>query len=547
MAIKRLTIINFKCFKNLEIELNSGLNVLVGNNDTGKSTILEAINLALTGYYCGKNIKNELSQYLFNKQTIKDYFDQVNKGCAVIPPSIIIEIVFDGNIDAHFEGNKNIKKENQVEGLTLEIAYNSKYNEEYGELLKTKNIKSLPIEYYEVSWITFARDNITTKSIPIKSVLIDSSNFKYQNGSDVYISRIVKNLLEPEEIISIAQAHRKMKDSFGEDESIKKINNKISTLPSLENKKINLAVDLGNKSTWEGSLITQLEEIPLGYIGKGMQCIVKTELALSNNKVKKAQVILLEEPESHLSFSSLNELLYSIKQKYNEKQIIISTHSSFVANKLGLENLILLNNGNVTKITGLDSSDFFKKMAGYDTLRLILCKKAILVEGDSDELVVQKAYMNQNNGKLPIYDQVDVISVGTSFLRFLEIAEKLDLEVAVVTDNDGSVDSIEKKYDNYIGLKKKSNIKICYDNIVDKGDLCIGDKKFNYNTLEPKLLKANDNNISLFEEILGENFTTIDDLYKYMKNNKTDVALAIFNTKKDVKFPDYILEAIKNE
>ena len=547
MAINRLTIINFKCFKNLEIELNSGLNVLVGNNDTGKSTILEAINLALTGYYCGKNIKNELSQYLFNKQTIKDYFDQVNKGCAVIPPSIIIEIVFDGNIDAHFEGNKNIKKENQVEGLTLEIAYNSKYNEEYGELLKTKNIKSLPIEYYEVSWITFARDNITTKSIPIKSVLIDSSNFKYQNGSDVYISRIVKNLLEPEEIISIAQAHRKMKDSFGEDESIKKINNKISTLPSLENKKINLAVDLGNKSTWEGSLITQLEEIPLGYIGKGMQCIVKTELALSNNKVKKAQVILLEEPESHLSFSSLNELLYSIKQKYNEKQIIISTHSSFVANKLGLENLILLNNGNVTKITGLDSSDFFKKMAGYDTLRLILCKKAILVEGDSDELVVQKAYMNQNNGKLPIYDQVDVISVGTSFLRFLEIAEKLDLEVAVVTDNDGSVDSIEKKYDNYIGLKKKSNIKICYDNIVDKGDLCIGDKKFNYNTLEPKLLKANDNNISLFEEILGENFTTIDDLYKYMKNNKTDVALAIFNTKKDVKFPDYILEAIKNE
>ena len=278
-----------------------------------------------------------------------------------------------------------------------------------------------------------------------------------------------------------------------------------------------------------------------------MQCIVKTELALSNNKVKKAQVILLEEPESHLSFSSLNELLYSIKQKYNEKQIIISTHSSFVANKLGLENLILLNNGNVTKITGLASSDFFKKMAGYDTLRLILCKKAILVEGDSDELVVQKAYMNKNNGKLPIYDQVDVISVGTSFLRFLEIAEKLDLEVAVVTDNDGSVDSIEKKYNNYIGLNKKSNIKICYDNIVDKGNLFIGDNKFNYNTLEPKLLKANDNNISLFEEILGKKFTSIDDLYKYMKNNKTDVALAIFNTNKDVKFPDYILEAIKNE
>lgn len=56
---------------------------------------------------------------------------------------------------------------------------------------------------------------------------------------------------------------------------------------------------------------------------------------------------------------------------------------------------------------------------------MILCKKAILVEGDSDELVIQKAYMLQHNGRLPIHDQVDVISVGTSFLRFLEIAAKL--------------------------------------------------------------------------------------------------------------------------
>lgn len=54
-------------------------------------------------------------------------------------------------------------------------------------------------------------------------------------------------------------------------------------------------------------------------------------------------------------------------------------------------------------------ADFFKKISGYDTLRLILCKKAILVEGDSDELVVQKAYKSKNNNRLPIEDQIDVI------------------------------------------------------------------------------------------------------------------------------------------
>ena len=63
MAVKKIKIRNFKCFCGLfELELNNGLNILVGNNETGKSTILEAIHLALTGLYCGKSIRNELSQ-----------------------------------------------------------------------------------------------------------------------------------------------------------------------------------------------------------------------------------------------------------------------------------------------------------------------------------------------------------------------------------------------------------------------------------------------------------------------------------------------------
>ena len=44
MAIRKVKIQNFKCFYGeFVIDLNSGLNILVGNNETGKSTILEAI------------------------------------------------------------------------------------------------------------------------------------------------------------------------------------------------------------------------------------------------------------------------------------------------------------------------------------------------------------------------------------------------------------------------------------------------------------------------------------------------------------------------
>ena len=250
---------------------------------------------------------------------------------------------------------------------------------------------------------------------------------------------------------------------------------------------------------------------------------------------------------SSMSVLELSELVKAIEEKYDKKQIIISTHSSFVANKLGLENLLLLNDHKITKITELSSTDFFKKISGYDTLRLILCKKAILVEGDSDELVVQKAYMKQHNNHLPIENGVDVISVGTSFLRFLELAVALNLKVDVVTDNDGDISAIEKKYANYIKENKKNNIKICYDEVVDTGTLKISNKPYNYNTHEPKLLKANGNNLVLFNEILGSNFKTIEELQKYMKHHKTETALAVFETDKDVVFPDYIMEAVKDE
>ena len=274
------------------------------------------------------------------------------------------------------------------------------------------------------------------------------------------------------------------------------------------------------------------------------RAIVKTDLALSNKKAENASIILIEEPECHISHARLNQLLKSIKENYGDKQIIISTHSSFVSNKLGLDNLILLNQQNTIRFSDLESKTFFEKVSGYDTLRMILCKKAILVEGDSDELVIQRAYMDTHNGKLPIEDGVEIISVGTSFLRFLEIAERLSIPVKVVTDNDGSVASLEKKYKKYIGKNKKSNIEICYDSNEYTGTLTIGKAKkpFNYNTLEPLLLKAND--LDTLNRILDTDYSTEDDLHKYMKENKTECALKIFSAEDRIEYPGYIKRAI---
>ena len=59
--------------------------------------------------------------------------------------------------------------------------------------------------------------------------------------------------------------------------------------------------------------------------------------------------------------------------------------------------------------------------------------------------------MDNHEGRLPIEDGVDVISVnGLAFLRYLEIAEKLNIITAVVSDNDGNIDAVKEKISKII-------------------------------------------------------------------------------------------------
>lgn len=546
MNITKVIIENYKCFSGkFAFEPKKGLNLLVGDNEAGKSTIIEAIHLALTGLLNGRYLKNELTQYLFNIDSVSAYINNLNEKKPAPLPYVLIELSFEGDDIGLFEGDGNNEKKKAC-GISFRIEFDDKYQAEYEELLNAGNIKTIPIEYYDIVWTSFARQGITAKSIPLKSALIDSSSSRYQNGSDIYISRIIRENLEHKEIVDITQAYRKMQEVFMDENAIKIINEKIKTASKISEKDVKLSVDLSSKNAWETSLMTYLDDIPFQNIGKGEQCIVKTKLALGHKKSKEANIILLEEPENHLSHTMLNVLIQSIKDNLRDKQILISTHSSFVANKLGLNSLILLNDRKILKLQDLklDTRNFFSHLSGYDTLRLILCKKAILVEGDSDELVIQKAYMSANEGKLPVENGIDVISVGTAFLRFLEIAEKLNKPVSVVTDNDGDVEAIQNKYSAYIGVNAKANIAICFDLEIDSGTLLIGstDKPFNYNTLEPKFLKENGRD--KVNSVLGTTFTNDDDLHKYMKANKTECALKIFETTEEIKYPQYILNAI---
>lgn len=62
MYIKEMRVFGFKRFSKLQVELSPGINIVVGDNDAGKSTLLEVITAVLDGQYRGTSLARNLSE-----------------------------------------------------------------------------------------------------------------------------------------------------------------------------------------------------------------------------------------------------------------------------------------------------------------------------------------------------------------------------------------------------------------------------------------------------------------------------------------------------
>ena len=533
--VEKMKIHNFKCFEDFEIIFKQNINIIVGNNEEGKSTILEALHLVLSGMYNGKYLATDLTASIFNVNAVERYISSLKSGQHESLPEILIEVFLKGDDLAILSGDGNSESSDAC-GIRYRICFNELYQNEYAAFVGQDDISTLPLEYYKVERYSFARETITNRSIPLKSVIIDSTSNKFQNGSDIYISKIIKDDLTDNEMTELSQSFRMLKEQFGTQDAIRKINERISRKADMTEKQVSISVDMAERNSWDSILMTYIDNIPFHQIGKGEQCVIKTALALSHQKAQTSNLILLEEPENHLSHSNLNMLLDRLVKKCSEKQLIVTTHSSYVANKLNLNNLILLSNKRSFHFSDLSDDDtrYFEKLPGYDTLRMILSTSSILVEGPSDELIVQKAFLDRY-GMLPIEKGIDVISVrGLSFKRFLAIANKTNCKVAVVTDNDGKyTQKIENKYSDY---NSHSSIRIC------------ADPRNNLKTLEPQFVDANKESLADLRDVLGlaaDNYPDCDSIVNYMTDNKSEWALSVFVSEKALKYPQYILNAIK--
>jgi len=536
MHITRIYVEGFKRFAQFELRLNPTFNVIVGDNETGKSSLLEAIGLVLTGQYDGRLIQYAIDPYLFNAATVADYFSKQRNNEPAMPPRILIEAYLESRGEdpglAKLNGTNNTKAED-CPGLALTIEVDSDCLESLKEYAADdSNPIVLPVEFFKVNWRSFSNSGVTLRKLPFRVTTIDTSLPRMYRGPNKYLSQVVNDVLDESQRRELSLEYKKLRHRFAQEPGVKAINKHLEEQGSPATaKKLTVQMDMSSRASWDSAIAAHLDDLPFDCSGRGEQSRVQLRLAIA--AAEHSRVLLIEEPENHLSHSNLNALLNNIKNDCADRQVIITTHSGFVLNKLGIDNLRLISHdGQAASLTSLDpkTRDYFMKLPGYDTLRLILSKRSILVEGPSDELIVQRAYKDKHK-KLPLEDGVDVISVGSlAFKRFLEIAALMNLNVQVLTDNDGDLPALQSKYSEYLNAVN-SKIRIIYD----------GDES--HPTLEPQLLKAN--SLDTLNIILGTTHVDGPALLRHMEGNKTDCALKMFETKLTWVTPEYIVNAIK--
>ena len=79
MYITKIKILNYKSIVDATINLNKGMNIFVGENDAGKSSILEALSAVLLGRINGGGIIQNLRPSLFNSNTRNNYLESIKK------------------------------------------------------------------------------------------------------------------------------------------------------------------------------------------------------------------------------------------------------------------------------------------------------------------------------------------------------------------------------------------------------------------------------------------------------------------------------------
>ena len=225
-----------------------------------------------------------------------------------------------------------------------------------------------------------------------------------------------------------------------------------------------------NSSADDGTRLRQLLEkleLSLGIPGVSHDVIARglgsnnllfmaCELLLLASEDEGFPLLLIEEPEAHLHPQRQLRLMRFLQNQVSKKradgqqiQIILSTHSPNLASEIDLNNLVLLRNRTAFPMslgqTKLDRADyrFLERFLDVTKANLFFARRIVIVEGDAENILLPALAKLMKRG----FEEygVSVINVGGVGLRryaniFLRADEKANIDlgvrVACITDLD---------------------------------------------------------------------------------------------------------------
>lgn len=519
--IKSLHIEGVRKFASLDVEFNEHMNILVGENEAGKSTVLDALKTVLNQQY--RNADKSVLRDLFNSKMVTTFY--TDPSVKTLPQICIeVELVLDPKQKnaSYFYGE--VYGQRKQKGEKFGIRFECKYDEELGAGMEQSILEGkIPYEYYALTWTTFANRPYQMIKRPLNFLSIDTTNSATASPFNYYNRTLFTSRYDE---ATRAKAKNEFRAKL--DDALEAAN-----LPPIsDNRKF--GVD-SKKVILESILSVYEDSIALENRGSGMESLIKTQIAL--DRANGLDVILMEEPENHLGFTTLRKMLQEISNQQDNSQIIVATHNNMIASRLNLNNVLWITEDNIKSLTSVDSgvAEFFVRADNNAFLQLLLSKKVFLVEGATEFLLLPMFYQ-QITGHTIEEDEVSVISCnGISYNRYLEIAEATDKRIAVVTDND------KKAY----RIAEATDFNQCHA----VQHIFMGATVDEW-TWEACLYKEN-------QKILDEMVTVQEGAeYKFhgedygavlgkMLNNKVDVAYQMLTSNTIFEVPQYIKDAIE--
>lgn len=548
MYLKSLNIEHFRSIQNTNITFNKGINILIGPNNSGKTTIIDALRICF-------NYKNYHSIHITEEDFYKKNKSTLNREYP--------DITFDLSFSTEKTREKAIfielyNPETKTLDLTFIFSYNTKKERIQSKVFggPTKE-NPIPDELFDLilniylsalrdanRYLTPGRDNILSSFF--SKIVSDKDKKEMMNeiNNNINNSKISDMINEFTE--KYVKTHFKVM-IFNDDLinlSMSPIDQNFDTFT--KNWKIQLPFNKDN--------YLELHQNGLGYNNLIYISILLSHLdTISNNEESSYFSLCIEEPEAHLHpqlqnsfFSYLNEI-----NADTNLQIFITSHSPTLTSKADLNSLILVQNNNnkiITKnladiFSNKEDKDFLKKFLDVTKSQLLFAKKIIFVEGFTEALLIP-LFAKIYNFDLDKHG-IEVVNMeGLSFKRFIPLFDEdndLNLKGVILTDDDR----------NQLDGEPSDSCKTIMKNENKKLKVSLSEKTFEFD-----LIKTNgfDSIVwNVFKNKHPSIFKEVDDiksLFNIFNSNqhsikKTDIALTLSEKLIDCNNPNIIPHYIK--